>query len=142
MPFKFVKFNKYKHKDNEWIKAEVLRSIKYRDKLYKNLQNTDRSSHLYPPIFENKNKSGLEESKSKTWSVINEMIYKTEHNIKGIKATSLDGKQLNGPQNIAVSFNNFFVNIGPSLTKNARHISEKNIPNALKLNDIDGIRFD
>ena len=78
-----------------------------------------------PPIFENKNNSGLEESKSKTWSVINEVIYKTEHNIKGIKATSLDGKQLNGPQNIAVSFNNFFVNIGPSLTKNARHISEK-----------------
>ena len=46
-PFKFVKFNTYKHKGNKWITAGVLRSIKYRDKLYKALQNTDRTSHLY-----------------------------------------------------------------------------------------------
>ena len=146
LPFKFVKFNKYKHKSNKWITAGVLRSIKYRDKLYKALQNTDRTSHLYFPLKQKLNKynsllkkiireakvkyynSRLEESKSnmkKTWSVINEIICKTKHHKKGIKAIILNGKQLKDPQSIAESFNNFFVNIGPSLTKNARHIPEK-----------------
>ena len=146
LPFKFVKFNKYKHKSNKWITAGVLRSIKYREKLYKALQNTDRTSHLYFPLKQKLNKynsllkkiireakvkyynSRLEESKSnmkKTWSVINEIICKTKHHKKGIKTIILNGKQLKDPQSIAESFNNFFVNIGPSLTKNARHISEK-----------------
>ena len=44
---------------------------------------------------------------------------------KGIKAIILNGKQLKDAQSIAESFNNFFVNIGPSLAKNARHIPEK-----------------
>ena len=61
----------------------------------------------------------------KTWSVIIEIICKTKHHKKDIKAINLDGKQLEDPQNIADSFNNFFVNIGPSLTKNARHIPLK-----------------
>ena len=61
----------------------------------------------------------------KTWSVINEIICKTKHHKKGIKAIILNGKQLKDPQSIAESFNKFFVNIGPSLTKNARHIPEK-----------------
>ena len=146
LPFKFVKFNKYKHKSNKWITAGVLRSIKCRDKLYKALQNTDRTSHMYFPLKQKLNKynsllkkiireakvkyynSRLEESKSnmkKTWSVINEIICKTKHHKKGIKAIILNGKQLKDPQSIAESFNNFFVNIGPSLTKNARHIPEK-----------------
>ena len=61
----------------------------------------------------------------KTWSVINEIICKTKHHKKGIKAIIMTGKQLKDPQSIAESFNNFFVNIGPSLTTNARHILEK-----------------
>ena len=61
----------------------------------------------------------------KTWSVINEIICKTKHHKKGINAIILNGKQLKDPQSIAERFNNFFVNIGPSLTKNARHIPEK-----------------
>ena len=56
LPFKFVKFNIYKHKSNKWITAGVLRSIKYRDKLYKALQNTDRTSHLYFTLKQKLNK--------------------------------------------------------------------------------------
>ena len=56
LSFKFVKFDKYKHKDNKGITAGVLRSIKYRDKLYKALQNTDCSSHLYVPLKQKLNK--------------------------------------------------------------------------------------
>ena len=50
LPVKFVKFNKYKHKSYKWITAGILQSIKYRDKLFEKLHNTDRSSHLYLPL--------------------------------------------------------------------------------------------
>ena len=34
LPYKFVKFNKHKHKDNKWMTYAILNSIKSRDKLY------------------------------------------------------------------------------------------------------------
>ena len=63
--------------------------------------------------------SSLGESKfdmKKTLSVINEIICITKDHKKGIKAIIPDGKQLKDPQNKAENFDNFFVNIGPSLT--------------------------
>ena len=36
MPSKLVRFNKYKHKKSDWITNGILKSIKYKDKLYKN----------------------------------------------------------------------------------------------------------
>ncbi len=36
---KTVKFNKYKHKKSKWITHGVIKSIKYRDELYKILKN-------------------------------------------------------------------------------------------------------
>ena len=50
VPLILVKFNEYKHKGNTCVIAGVLRSTKYRFNLYKKLQNTDRSSHLYLPL--------------------------------------------------------------------------------------------
>ena len=46
MPSKWVKFNKYKHKKFLWITQGLLKSIKYRDKLYKRLKVTDKLSKL------------------------------------------------------------------------------------------------
>ena len=56
LPFKLVKFNKYKHKGNKWITNGVLKSLKYKDRLYKQLRSTDKSSNLYPYL---KQKFGL-----------------------------------------------------------------------------------
>ena len=36
MTGKFVKFNKYKHKKSNWIIYGILKSIRFRDNLYKN----------------------------------------------------------------------------------------------------------
>ena len=36
-PEKRVKFNKYKHKRSNWITSGILKSIEFRDKLYKRL---------------------------------------------------------------------------------------------------------
>ena len=44
---KTVKFNKYKHKQSNWITHGVIKSIKYRDKLYKLLKMTPRASVTY-----------------------------------------------------------------------------------------------
>ena len=35
LPTKTVKFNRYKHKNSKWITSGLLRSIQFRDKLYK-----------------------------------------------------------------------------------------------------------
>ena len=34
MPIKLVRYNKYRHKKNTWITNSLLKSIKYRDKMY------------------------------------------------------------------------------------------------------------
>ncbi len=35
MPSKLVKFSKYKHKKSKWVTFEIIKSIEYRDNLYK-----------------------------------------------------------------------------------------------------------
>ena len=44
---KTVKFNKYKHKKSKWITHGVIKSIKYRDQLYKILKMTPHASATY-----------------------------------------------------------------------------------------------
>ena len=49
IPFKLVKYNEYKHKKSKWITPGILKSIKYRDKLYKSWRqayNTSESSEI------------------------------------------------------------------------------------------------
>ena len=50
MPTKLMKFNKYKHKKSMWITQGILRSIQYRDKLYKKLKLTHSNSSNYEII--------------------------------------------------------------------------------------------
>ena len=50
MPNKLVKFNRYKHKKSTWITHGLLTSIRYRDKMYKQLKLTDPSSNNYETI--------------------------------------------------------------------------------------------
>ena len=50
MPCKFVKFNKYKHKKSTWIAQGLLKSIRYRDKLYKQLRLTNPNSLRYDKL--------------------------------------------------------------------------------------------
>ena len=41
MTGKFVKFNKYKHKKSKWITYGILKSIRFRDNLYKKIENNE-----------------------------------------------------------------------------------------------------
>ena len=40
MPRRLHRFDKYKHKKSSWISFGIINSIKFRDKLYKNLKET------------------------------------------------------------------------------------------------------
>ena len=62
LPYKFVQFNKYRHKNSTWI-TQVIKSIRYRDKLYKEIKSSHRSS---PRHFQLKN----------TLSIYNKLIKK------------------------------------------------------------------
>ena len=46
-PSKIVKFHRHKHKKQVWITKGILKSIKYRDNLYKQIKITDRNSISY-----------------------------------------------------------------------------------------------
>ena len=46
-PSKRVKFHRHKHKKQEWITKGILKSIKSRDNLYKQITITDRNSISY-----------------------------------------------------------------------------------------------
>ena len=46
-PSRIVKFHRHKHKKQEWITKGILKSIRYRDNLYKQIKITDRNSISY-----------------------------------------------------------------------------------------------
>ena len=55
MPSKTVKFNKYKHKKKNWITTAILKSIHYRDKLYRKLKSSKKSDATYENLKSNYN---------------------------------------------------------------------------------------
>ena len=138
LPYKFVKFDKYRHKNSKWITHGVIKSIKNRDKLNRELKFTDQSSERYA-ILKNRLstynkilKKTIREAKSsyyllsftenkanirKTWSIINEIIWKNKNSYNGIKAIMKDGNLIKDPKAIVENFNNFFINIRPNLVR-------------------------
>ena len=104
LPYKFVKFNKYRHKDSKWMTHGVIKSIKNRDRLYRELKCT--INQLNHTKF-HKNKAYI----CKTWGMFNETICKNKNNHNGIKVIMKDGNLIKEPKAIVENFNNFFVNI-------------------------------
>ena len=50
MTSKLVKYNKYKHKKSKWITRGLLRSIRFRDNLYKKIKLTNPASREYETL--------------------------------------------------------------------------------------------
>ena len=53
LPVKLVKFHKHKHKKSNWITKGIIRSIKYRDKLYAELKQTTTDTPEYTNLKTN-----------------------------------------------------------------------------------------
>ena len=146
LPYRMVKFDKYKHKGNKWITHGILRSIKHRDELYKELSCTFRTSDIYLVLKNKLNtfnkmlsktireakmsyyKHEFDNNRSnvrKTWNTINEILCKTKQKQHGLKSIISNGKKINDPIEIVNQFNDFFINVGPNLIKNvAQPINE------------------
>ncbi len=137
MPVKLVKFVKHKHKISPWITRRILKSIQYRDNLYKthkmtnpntpefDIQNTNLGTYnsilkrairlakrsYYEALF-TKFKNDIRG----TWKTINGILNKT----KKKRIFSLLFKHgdiiMHDKQTIANKFNTFFANIGPNIS--------------------------
>ena len=126
-----VKFNKYKHKKSSWITQGLLKSIRYRDQLYKKLKLTNPNSPNYDTI---KNilktynlilKQNIHSTKQiyyetcfhhfrndirNTWKTINEIL--TKNQTTKYKLPSVfkeNGTDITDNRNIAIKFNSFFL---------------------------------
>ena len=138
MPCRTVKINKYKHKREKWITYGILRSIRYKDKLYKTLKTTPTDSNTYTVLKHNFNiynailKKSIRNAKKlyyescfnryksdikNTWSTINNILNRNKRVKSFPQFFKDDGIEIENKLLIANKFNNFFTNIGPKLAE-------------------------
>ena len=154
LPTKRVKYNKYKHKNSNWISTSIIKSIKYRDKLYRKLKETPPHHDHYHSLELNLktyntilNKSirlakrnyyfakfqKYKQDAKLTWQTIKEALNKSVIK-KAFPDTFLINEYMESDkQVIANKFNEFFTTIGPKLANNIQNTSHLNYKDYLKL---------
>ncbi len=155
MPQKVIKYDKRKHKKSKWITQSIIKSINFRDNLYKNLKMTDPNSTEYATLktnlktFNNILKKSIRAIKKDyyetlfmkfkddirgTWKTINDILNKTKRK-KAFSQFFRDGENMITNKYVIVNkFNTFFTNIGPNLSKLIKSPSNKNFRNYLTQN--------
>ena len=73
-PGKTVRLNKYKHRKCNWITQGILKFIKFKNKLYKDMKLSTPQSKYVQNSFMNCNQNIL-----KTCSIINDILNKTKN---------------------------------------------------------------
>jgi hypothetical protein len=142
MPTRMVKYNKHKHPNNKWITSGIIRSISFKDKLYLKLKSTSSASPLYDQLktnlktYNNILKRAIREPKKSyyhhcfeifkndiknTWKTIKDIINKTKCKNKLSEHFLINNIKVTDKCTIAEEFNNYFINLGPSL---ASHIEK------------------
>ena len=143
MTNKVVKFNRTKHKISSWITAGVLKSITYRNKLYRQLKltNPDCLKHnilknnlkvyntMLKQIIRTAKRTYYNASfiNSKydiknTWKTINEILSRNNNN-KSLPPFFKDGEEIiKDEKEIANRFNSFFTEVGPKLANSINYI--------------------
>ena len=162
-PIEEKKFNKYEHKISPWITFGILKSMKFRDKLYVKWKKINPTSPKYT-LLETSYKSycGLlqktirlaktqyyhtqfENFKSdikKTWNQINEILSKKKKSAELPKYFVIGNKTITENTDIANCFNNFFCNIGPSLANTIISPCNKAYTDYMKQNITSSFSFD
>ena len=150
---KIVKSNRHKHKLSKWITHGIIKSIKYRDKLYKTLKRTHQESPDYTILKVNlkafntllkktiraakymyyesnfrRNKTNIRN----TWKTINEIISKSPPK-NNFQTFFTDGeKEITEICEIANKFYTLFTHIGPNQSKNINYTGDKSYKTYLK----------
>ena len=146
MPSKWVKFNKYKHKKSSWVTQGLLKSIKFRDNLYKRLKLTNPNSTNYNTININlKTYNGILKRSIRTakhtyfelcfnrfkndirntWKTINDILSKTKLQTKSKTVIVENGVTHKDKEIIANKFNDFFTNIAQTLAREIKYDGNK-----------------
>lgn len=133
---KVVKFNRHRHKRSPWITYGIMKSIRYRDKLYKELkkilpQDVNFEMKLinfqtYRSILrkcirnakQNYYFSSFEKCKNDikaTWKNINHILNRFDNKSDFPNYFLVNGTQISDPVEIANQFNKYFTSIGPEL---------------------------
>ena len=135
MPLKRIKLHKYKHKKTEWITAGIIRSIKFRDNLYKRMKQALRDTPDYYQLKQNLAtynkilKRTIRNAKTKyyyskfhkcgsdtrkTWKTINSVLNRSQSN-KFPEYININNQNVTNKTTIANSFNNYFSKIGSEM---------------------------
>jgi exonuclease III len=135
LPTKIVRFKKHKHRKMQWITHGIIRSIKYRDKLYSKMRTarTDEHYHLYKTNLQTYNRilkqsirnakklyyqncfNNFKDDIKKTWKTINDMIGNIKTKSDFPQYFLVNNEIVNNPKDIANEFNDYFVKIGTEL---------------------------
>ena len=144
MTSKLVKFNKYKHEKSTWITQGLLTSIRYRDKLYKQIKLTNPESSEYAILLVNLKtynsilKTRFRKAKQlyydkcfnnfkfdikNIWKTINEILSRNKTNKSFPKYFKDSNSIVRDKSEIVNKCNDFwfFTNIGSNLANNIKY---------------------
>ena len=137
LPEKMVKFDKHKHKKSLWITQSIIKSITFRDNLYKKVRQTDSNTNQYHTLITNletfnailkrtirlAKKTYYEALFNKyksemkgTWKTINAILNRTKRKKKFPHYFKDGNNVVTDKLKIANHFNSFFTKIGPNLS--------------------------
>ena len=152
-PTKYVKFHKHRHKKNKWITLGIIRSIKFRDKMYVRFKQCPQNSEEYHVLKNNLRvlnsilKRTINEAKTKyyenlfnqyksnikmTWKTISEIICKSNSKRKELEKIIVDSNVVTNKREICERYNEFFTNIGPKLAEKIETGNKKRFDAYLK----------
>ena len=153
IPTKTVKFDRHKHKKSKWITRGLLRSIKFRDKLYLKLKRTEANTALYRQLqinlqnyncilkklirqtkmdYYNNKFDNLKSDIKNTWATIREIINKKVNKPVVPDYMTINNKEIDNKYEIVNEFNKYFTNIGPTLAQSIHAPENKHYSDFLK----------
>ena len=94
-----------------------------------------KTIHYNNELDKNENNIG------RVWGTINEIISKKNKRESCIKTIIKDGNRIRDPEKIVETFNNFFINIDPNLTKNMEMNQNNHFLKLLKQNMLTSFSF-
>ena len=137
---KTVKFNKYKHKRSPWITNGILRSLKFRDNLYKSLKCTmidtplyytrkhnlrvynqilDRNIRSLKKEYHCRQFANFKNDTKMTWAVIRSVLHMNKNKKDFPSFFIINNLKVTSKCEIAERFNSFFASIGSKLATKA-----------------------
>ena len=155
LPSKRVRFNKYKHKNKNWITSGIIKSINFRDKLYtkfKSCKTSDPSLSMHKSRYNNFNKilkKTIKEAKSnfygnefskhsdnikKSWQTINQILNRDRKSNQFPTHIKIDNTNISDRKQIADHFNNYFACVGENLAEDiptSKHSFDKYLHNRI-----------